>query len=209
VTSVTRTSKPSRRSQRRDEIRGALLTAVEDLLKEERYTDVSVGRLVQAAGVSRSTFYVHFEDKGELLRALTEDAIAELIASARVWWDLPAGATKDDVRAALGRLVDTYVAHRMLLAAVVEAATYDERVRERFGEMLQQAVAGLAAHIRAGQRDGYVRADLDADGVAAWLTWMAERGLFALVGPADASTRARLVDALTEILVNVLYEGRR
>jgi AcrR family transcriptional regulator len=209
VTSVTRTRKGSRRRERRDEIRAALLQTVEELLREERYTDLSVGRLVKTAGLSRSTFYVHFEDKGELLRALTEDSIAELIASAQVWWELPPEATKADLRAALAGLVDSYVAHRMLLAAVVEASTYDARVRERFGAMVEEAIAGLTAHVRAGQRDGYVRDGIDAPGVAAWLTWMAERGLFALVGPADAAERERLLDALTEILVNVLYEGRR
>jgi len=209
MASVTRTHNPSRRSQRRDAIRADLLAAMEALLPEERYTELSIERLVKTAGVSRSTFYVYFEDKGDLLRVLTEDVIAELIAAAKVWWDLPPQSTKQDVRDALGGLVESYVEHRLLLAAVVETATYDDRVRERFGEMMSAAIEGVAAHLRDGQRAGFVRPELDADRVGAWLTWMAERGLFTLVGPADPAEHDALADALTEILWNVLYEGRR
>jgi len=209
MSSVTRTRNTSRRAERRDVIRGQLLAALEELLAEERYTEVSVERIVGAAGISRSTFYVYFEDKGDLLRVLTEDVISELIEAARVWWDLPASASNDEVRAALRGLFDVYRRHEPLLAAVVETTTYDDRVRERFAAMMRTAIDGVAAHVRAGQRDGFVHPDLDAERVAAWLTWMTERGLLTLVAGSDAGAGERLLDALTEIIWNTLYEGTR
>src|ERR1700682_3011785 len=55
--SVTRKSQGTR-GQRRDEARARLLGVVEELLDEgESFTELSVERLVQAAGMSRSTFY--------------------------------------------------------------------------------------------------------------------------------------------------------
>ena len=76
--SVTRRSQSSR-LQRRAQIRHRLLEVVEDLLdKGESYTELSVERLVSEAGISRSTFYVYFEDKGDLLRGWFEDIEAEL-----------------------------------------------------------------------------------------------------------------------------------
>src|SRR4051794_34010288 len=66
--SVTRKSQSSR-AERRDNIRRRLLAVLENLLdKGENFTEVSVERLVSEAGISRSTFYVYFEDKGDLLR---------------------------------------------------------------------------------------------------------------------------------------------
>jgi AcrR family transcriptional regulator len=207
--SVTRTHQPSRRAQRRDEIRASLLEAIEGLLLEERYTELSVERLAGAAGLSRSTFYVYFEDKGDLLRVLTADVITELIDATRVWWELPPDASKDEVREALGGLFAIYRRHQVLIAAVVETATYDDGVRGEFGAMMNQAAEGVAGHIRNAQEQGYAHRDIDAERVAAWLTWMTERGLFTLVAPGGDASAERMLEAHTEILWNVLYEGTR
>jgi AcrR family transcriptional regulator len=186
-----------------------VLPAVERLLGHATYAEISVEQIAEEAGISRSSFYNYFEDKGDLLRVLTEDVVGELIEAARAWWDLPASASKAEVRAALSGLVDVYRRHELLMAAVVETTTYDDRVRERFGAMMRTAADGVATHIRAGQKDGVVHPDLDAERVAAWLTWMTERGLLTLVAGSDAAAGTRLLDALTEIVWNTLYEGMR
>jgi AcrR family transcriptional regulator len=207
--SITRKAH-SGRAERRDLIRARLLTAVEDVLAEgESYTELSVERLVSRAGLSRSTFYVYFEDKGDLLQALAEDVLAEVIGAAAAWWDLPPGASRDEVGSGLRTIVDAYKPHQALIAAVVESASYDARVRERFGGMLRQAVDRVAEHIRTGQRSATVRDDVDPDPVASWLTWMTERGLYQLAAPADGPALDRLSESLTAIIWNTLYEGRR
>src|SRR5439155_1348613 len=82
------------------------------------------------AGVSRSTFYVYFEDKGDLLQVLTEDVMTEVIDAARGWWELPREADRADVEAAMRVIAAAYRGHVTLMAAVVEASSYDARVRE-------------------------------------------------------------------------------
>src|SRR5881397_2160695 len=137
MASVTRRPH-SDRAARRGEIGRRLLVAVEELLGDgESFTEVSVERLVTEAGISRSTFYVYFEDKGDLLQALTADVMTEVIDAARAWWELPPGADRGDVEAAMRGIVATYRCHKTLMAAVVEASSYDARVRERFGELIQ------------------------------------------------------------------------
>ena len=205
--SVTRKAQ-SNRAQKRDEIQGRLLEAVERLLAEgDSYTELSVERLVQEAGISRSTFYVYFEDKGDLLRALVSDVIGELIAAARVWWDLPAGFTRDDMVNAIRGLIDTYRPHGRLLGAVVDTASYDVAVREQFDTLMQMSIKGVEAHIRNGQKAGFVREDLNPGVTASWLTWMAERGLYELVPGASDRRLAQLADGLTSILWHTLYDG--
>jgi TetR/AcrR family transcriptional regulator, ethionamide resistance regulator len=207
--SITRNSQSSR-AQRREEIRDRLRTAAEELMaQDESYTELSVERIVRKAGISRATFYVYFEDKGDLLRALAEDFIERLLVAAAVWWELPADATKADLRTAMRAIFDAYLPHKVVMAAVVEVASYDAGLRELFGDLLNRTIAAVANHIATGQRDGYVERGLDPERTAAWLTWMAERGLYQLVASANAASTERLLDALTDITWNTLYAGTR
>lgn len=203
--SITRKAQSSR-AQRRDDIRAKLLAAVEQMLGDgESFTELSVERLVAQAGVARSTFYVYFEDKGELLRAWLSDITDSLDDSAKDWWGLDGGADRDDLRKALSSIVLTYRPHTNLMAAAFDAAAYDPAVREAAMALMTHNAAGLRKHIKTGQREGFIDADLPAAEVAQWLTWMAERGLHQLVrGASDAAVEA-LIDAYTAIVWNTLY----
>jgi len=55
--------------QRIERSKSALRMAVLQLLQQKPYEDMTVEDIAHRAGVTRSTFYVHFEDKDELLRA--------------------------------------------------------------------------------------------------------------------------------------------
>jgi TetR/AcrR family transcriptional regulator, ethionamide resistance regulator len=205
--SVTRKSQ-SNRARRRAEIEVRLLSAVEKLLADgESYTEISVERLVTEADLSRSTFYVYFEDKGDLLQTLTEDVISDFMEAAGKWWNLPAGASRDDVAAGLRELVEVYRPHGILMGAVVDASSYDPGVRERFGEMLMRSIGEVERHIREGQKAGTIRKELDPEATASWLTWMTERGLYQLVRGADDERAKVMAEALTGIIWNTLYEG--
>src|ERR1700761_2003644 len=99
--SITRNTQSSR-ARRREEIRDRLGSAAEKLMAGgESYTELSVERIVREAGISRATFYVYFEDKGDLLRALAEDFIERMIGAAAAWWSLRSDATRMDLRAAM------------------------------------------------------------------------------------------------------------
>jgi AcrR family transcriptional regulator len=86
VPSVTRRAQ-NRRAARRDEIREHLLEAVERLVSDGlSFTELSVERLATEAGVSRSTFYVYFDDKAALLTAWLAEVIDEVTEAAQGWW---------------------------------------------------------------------------------------------------------------------------
>src|SRR5439155_13688541 len=111
---------------------------------------------------------------------------------------------------AMRGIIDAYLEHKTLMAAVVETASYDVRVREQFGRLIQLSLREVGAHIADGQERGFVRRDLDAEPVAGWLTWMAERGLYQLVRFSDdQETVDRLTEALTAVVWNTLYDGAR
>lgn len=204
--SVTRRSHGNR-AQRRDDVRRRLLAVVAELLRGgESYAEISVERLVSEAGLSRSTFYVYFEDKGDLLRAWFEQVIEELEAAATAWWKLDGSATRADLRGALGQIVVAYRPHTTLMAALFDLSAYDVGVREQVHAMMARNVAGLRRHIQRGQKQGWIDPGLLPAETAQWLTWMAERGLHQMVRPADDGELTRLIVAYTDIVWNTLYE---
>ena len=191
-------------------MRRSLLDAIEKLVADgESFAELSVERLVKEAGVSRSTFYVYFQDKGDLLSAWFADIIAELADVASEWWSIDASATRDDLHGALDQVVRRYQPHTTLMAAVYDTASYDPSVQELVDDMMGSNIAGLRKHIRVGQAEGFIDPDLAPVETAAWLTWMAERGFHQLVRDASPAAVKRLIDAYVGIVWNTLYAPTR
>jgi len=184
-----------------------LLPVLEELLDHESFIEISIERLVQQAGVSRSGFYLHFSDKVDLLRTLATDVMADLFVTARGWWELPPSATRDDLREALDSIVASYLPHKQLMSAIVEASAYDVEVDTQFRLLMSQASRLVAEHIYRSQEAGSARKDIDVDRVSEWITWMIERGLYQLVATADPGGRDDLMAAATEIIWRTLYES--
>jgi AcrR family transcriptional regulator len=207
--SVTRKPQSSR-AARREAIRDRLLEVVQRLLDEgESFTEISVERMVQAAGMSRSTFYVYFEDKGDLLRAWFGGIEAEIADAVVGWWEIDADSTREDLREALANVVEVYLPHAPLMAATYDAAAYDPSIRELVVAMMGANIASLRKHIRKGQAAGFIDPGLPAAETAQWLTWMAERAFHVFLrGLTPAQLRTQL-DAYTAIVWNTLYAPTR
>ena len=186
------------------------VSVVEGLVENGvRYADLSVEAIITAGGISRSTFYVYFDDKGDLLVAMAQDVIGDLLADGASWWELPVGATREDLRKALRVPIDTYRKHRTILGTIAETAAYDPRAQEQQQNLIDQVVTALTIYIGDAQRAGVADAHLDAERTAQWLIWMIERGLYQLVGTADDEEVERQLDALVEIVWRVVYLSGR
>ncbi|WP_205698864.1 TetR/AcrR family transcriptional regulator [Conexibacter sp. SYSU D00693] len=206
VTRKPRLSRAERQEQRRDAIRRRLLAALEALLDDGgSFTELPVEALIREAGVARSTFYVYFEDKGDLLLTLAQDVVDDLLVGAADWLSLEAGATQDDLEAALRRFAATYVQHRVIVAAIAETAPHDARLGELLDTRLDQLVRELAGHLAAGQERGLVRRSLDPEPIAVWVSALLERGLHQLAGPGTPAEPDRAAAALAPLLWNALY----
>lgn len=205
MASVTRKSQKSR-ARRRDEIRAKLLEVIEQLLADgASFTEISIERLVSEANISRSTFYVYFEDKGDLLRGWFRDINSIITDAAQDWWSIDKDATWERLRAAQGRIFEAYRPHVPLMEATNDTAAYDPVVREALEAEMQRNVAGLRKHIRIGQQEGFIDPGLQPHETAEWLARMAERGLHKLVRGASDEEFERLIDAYTDIIWNTLY----
>ena len=56
--------------------RETVLAATHDLLCEQGYSDLSMAKIAERAGLSKSVLYHHYEDKDDLLRALLDATLA-------------------------------------------------------------------------------------------------------------------------------------
>jgi AcrR family transcriptional regulator len=185
-----------------------LLASVEQLLDEQPgYTDLNVEEIIQRAGVPRSTFYYNFRDKGDLLVALSESAVSEIVGAAENLYAVGPSGSYDEFAAKVRETVQTWRRHVGLMNALGDLANYDPNVKSAFLACYESHQAGVAAHIRSGQSAGYVRPQLDPERTASWLTWMAERGMSQLVAHADEDELEKLEQSLTSIVWFTLYPG--
>ena len=203
--SVTR--KPqANRQERREQIERQLLDATERLMADgASFTELSVDRLATEAGISRASFYIYFEDKGDLLRRLAGQVFEDLAGAAERWWGVSRRRDPADVLGAMTGLVASYRRHQPMLIALNEMAGYDAAVGATYREILDAIAARLAVVIREGQDDGFIRRELSADTAASALTWMAERTCQQNLPGRPASYDPELAATLTQLVWGALY----
>jgi AcrR family transcriptional regulator len=74
-----REGRPRRtQAERRATTRRAFLDAARELFAEKGYGGVTIGEIVERAGMTKGALYHHFEDKRSLLRAVVEEIEEEL-----------------------------------------------------------------------------------------------------------------------------------
>jgi TetR/AcrR family transcriptional regulator, ethionamide resistance regulator len=205
---VTRRARVTR-AQRREEIGNRLFVVVEHLLAEGLvFSEITVEQLITEVDIARSTFYVYFEDKGALMVELMDRVTKAVGDAAEDWFRLPPSATRTDLRNALTRLAEAYRQHGRMMSAVIEAASYEPRVRDQYAAVLARRFEDMNQSFIPQQRDGSIRRDIDVAAVTPWLAWMFERGLYQLVGHGGTISEAAL-DGVTAVVWQTLYEGTR
>src|ERR1700737_1781509 len=86
MSSVTRP--PSGHRERRAATENRVFEATASLLRGGAgFTELAVESIARAAGIARSTFYVPFPDKSDLLIRLATRATDELFAASDDWWE--------------------------------------------------------------------------------------------------------------------------
>jgi AcrR family transcriptional regulator len=130
MASVTRPKRTtSTRPARREATERRILTATERLLADGTgFTQLSVERLISEAGISRSTFYAHFNDKGALVRRLAEEVMSELAEAGEQWWSVAERRRRGDLERSLAGVLAVYRDHQNVFLALLETSAYDEAV---------------------------------------------------------------------------------
>jgi len=206
--STTRRTKTAR-ADRQSDIQRRIHDAIVELVSEgESFTELSIERIVARAGISRSTFYVYFADKGELLRALGAAVLHRLYEGARPWFELGENATREDIRDAMRSILQAFREDEVIMTAVAETAVYDPDVRELYLANVDGFVRSVRRFIQRGGQSGKIR-DVDGASVAAVLSWMIERSTLQLAAGARPKELDQIADGLTEVIWSTLYTAAR
>jgi AcrR family transcriptional regulator len=152
------------------------LEVVEDLLRGgASFTELSVERIASEAGLSRSTFYLYFRDKTELILRLAASLKTGTFETGLDWGPGGPADGLDWLAHAYGRIMRNYRGRSATLAAVLEVAGYDRSVRESLEANQQQFIDRIAVRLLAEQRAGRTSADFDPLTAAAVLVWGGEQ----------------------------------
>jgi AcrR family transcriptional regulator len=191
--------------RRREDARRALLAAAVERASEGPFHDLTVERIVAGVGISRSAFYLHFRDKGDLLLAAVAEAATELERALDGWWRRH-GPPAERVRGAVEGLVSAYADQVEVLTVATEVATYDEDVRAACAGIVERFVSAAADRIQADQRAGLIAAGVGARSTAEALVWMVERCCYVQLGLGGRSAE-ELARALVPVWTAALYPG--
>lgn len=205
--SVTRSAAQTRRQDRRDAMQQRLLAAAERLVGDGvSFTELSVERLAAEAGISRSTFYVHFQDKTDIVLRLTRTVLTELREVSNTWWAVAEHARPADLHQSLAAVIDVYRRHGAAFTVVAETSAYDADVAQEMRSLMQAIIDDTRAAIERGQAAGVMRAVQPTE-TATVLTWMVERAGYQMVRRGNPSDDPAIVTTLTDVIWRTLYRA--
>ncbi|MDT7635576.1 MAG: hypothetical protein QOI50_7506 [Pseudonocardiales bacterium] len=189
------------RRRTRAATRHALLDATKDLLADgTTFAALKVEHIVEQAGMSRATFYLHFRDKSELVAALAADQVAwrdEIGAEALADPTLK----RETLSAMITNIVARWAENRAVLSAIIEVAEYDPAMADTWRSAMHEVADKSAQQFRArwaGRSDG----PHDPDTVAEIFTWMFERSCHQILR--DPTRQATVAESIEEIIWRVL-----
>jgi AcrR family transcriptional regulator len=197
----TRVSPRERRRKARERVIATSLR----LAERGSFRDLTVDGIARSAGISRSAFYTHFEDKQGLLRVAVEEVSASLYEMAERWWH-GIGPPAERVRRAIEGVVSVYAENATVLRIAAEVSTYDEEMRALWLDIAERFIEATAEHIRSEQSRGLIPSALDPRGTAEGLFWMAERCCYVYLGRRERKP-AEVVEGIVPVWTAALYPG--
>ena len=105
---ILKIEKTNHRKEQAAETKKKLFESAAYLFGQYDFDDVSVDTIVEAAGVSKGTFYVHFESKDALIAAFLSDYVSQVDANYKLHLDsIPEGTKESDILLLLiGKIAD-------------------------------------------------------------------------------------------------------
>lgn len=147
--------KSGKRKEQAAETKKKLYESAEKLFREHDFTEVSVDSIVEEAGVSKGTFYVHFVSKDALIASFISDYATRIDLNYKTFLDsLPPDIPASDVLLAMcGKIADVLVdtigykmmqtVYQLQLTRTVDMDAikgYNRELYKMFNDILEQGV---------------------------------------------------------------------
>ena len=184
-----------------------MLTATSELLETVPPAQLTVARIIAAAGVSRTSFYEHFTSKEDVVVRLVRSISAEVADEIEPMFAHDGRGPEQVFREGLERLLRVCARHApLVLAASEEWPAVPELQKLWFG-MHGELTRRLAELIASERAAGRAPAGADPDALAACLVWTGERAFHvAMTGEIPAlSAHDALIEPLVQLYVGTIY----
>ena len=163
----------------------AILAATERLLRERSFGDLAVSDIIDAAGVSRTSFYAHFASRSAVLAACLRRVAGELAAAVDPFLTEAGNDPARAIRVSLERWVGLASEHGPLLRTASEEWPHDPELQALWFEVIAAFSGPVAEVIDRARASRSAPAGADSASLAACLMWGYERVLHvALLGGA-------------------------
>ncbi len=194
---------PTRNIRKSDRTRAAILNAVLDFVWSHQFRDMTVAKIMDAAGLSRSAFYPHFRDLRAVMQVLLEMIGEEIMAAAQPWVT-GTGDPSELVEEALMGMVGVCYQRGPFLRAITDAAAMDKRFDEDWAGFLERFDEAACARIEADQAQG-LTPKFDALPVATALNRLDAYTVIQAFGQHPRSQPEPVQVALARIWISTLY----
>lgn len=182
-----------------------------ELFATQGYFRTTVRDIASAAGRSSAAFYRYFDNKEQVLLALCDRFMDEVLARSQPspLPSAPAGGREFFLAATQG-FWDVYKHNLGVMVAVFQLATVDERFAERQSRIRQAAMSVIEETVRQAKARGYGRGDcrdLDTATTAGALAVMFEHFAFVSLGQTGSGSAAVDEDKAVGTLASIWYRS--
>ena len=196
---------PRRRRRSPEDAVAEIVGAAEDFLRQRPFRELSVDEIMGRTSLSRSSFYVYFRDRHDLLLRLVQEIGDQLMTMADRWL-AGTGEPPADARRALEGLVGVYNDHGAVMRSLADAARVDPDVEQVYEALIDRFVIATSQHIAEEIEAGRTE-PIDPVETARALVWASEAYLVRTLGTnPPRQPRELVVDTLARIWVRVLYD---
>ncbi|PTR24930.1 TetR family transcriptional regulator [Rhodococcus sp. OK519] len=203
-TDATRT----RRANKGEERRAAILEAVESLLEDHALDEISISDISRAAGVTRSGFYFYFDNKAKAVAALSRTVYGEMQEGARAYLGR-VGSPREMIAGLITEVISTWERHPNLYRALRDARDSDPAVREMWDGDRSSFIEPVASVIDAERASGRAVDGPDSRALAVVLLDMNDRAVESLSrGGPGALTPEAANEALVAVWLNTIYGSK-
>lgn len=179
--------------------RGAIEQAARELFAERGFHGTTLAEITSAAGKSTAVLYRYFHDKEDLLAALAESFLTQVVEPSGLKMRLPQSPEDTEFFSSVASAYwDMFKPNIGVMIAVAQLAATSERFAALQNEFRRFGMEIVAASVRHAQHQGY-GVDLNPDHIAAAIALLFENFTVVFVGPSGPGWRISDSDAIATL----------
>lgn len=188
--------------------RAEILSATERLLFSAPLHEITVEGLLREAGVSRATFYAHFESKFDAAAALMDRVMGTMFELLSPFVDRQPGVSADAaIRLVLDASSQHWKEHAPVFRAIHDHRHSVAELRTQWLEVTRRFTEAVVGQLEREQAEGQISGTLDVRQVAASLVWSTEHLLYVAGSGIDTDLpgETAIIDTIVGLWVGAIY----